>query len=404
MDASAAPAGGNRICGDVGPAIAAARKASRLTQAELARQASISVSLLRKIEQGTRSLTPGVKAALTSALGTIPAQHGGESPPGRIASALPLLREMMDRYDIPADPAPRPLTELRSQVSTATAWRLASRYAELAGLLPGLLSELTTMALTSTGHEQEQAYGLLALAYRAADAIADKRGCHDMSARAVELTRWAASHSGDPLLQMMAAYVRAELFFTGSHAQAGLLILDNVAGPAPPDRSVTRLAMYGALHMRAAVLAARAGMPEAAERIAEARAAAQRIPDGIYHGTAFGPSSVRVHELAAAVESCDITQALRLASRWQPPQALPAERRSHFYIEAARAHHLAGHPDQATTAIWQARRTAPQHTRYNPAVSETIEALVLARRRPPQPLLQLASWVGVTHSGRKREP
>jgi hypothetical protein len=155
--------------------------------------------------------------------------------------------------------------------------------------------------------------------------------------------------------------------------------------------------MYGALHMRGAVLAARAGMPgEAADRMAEARAAAWQVPDGIYHGTAFGPSSVRIHELAAAVEGGDIGRALHLARRWQPPRILPAERSSHFYIEAARAHRWAAHPDQATAALWQARRAAPQHTRCNPAVSETVQALILRRRRPPQPLLQLAAWLGLT--------
>jgi hypothetical protein len=76
-------------------------------------------------------------------------------------------------------------------VTRATHWRRASRYAELADLLPGLIRELTAVAMASTGHQQEQAYGLLALAYRAADAIADKHGYRDMSARAVELTRWA---------------------------------------------------------------------------------------------------------------------------------------------------------------------------------------------------------------------
>ena len=155
--------------------------------------------------------------------------------------------------------------------------------------------------------------------------------------------------------------------------------------------------MYGALHMRAAVLAARAGMPEeAADRVAEARAAASRIPDGIYYGTAFGPSSVRVHELATAVETGDTPHALRLAARWQPPRSLPAERRSHFYIEAARAHHWAGNSDQAMAALWQARRAAPQHTRCNPAAISTVQALIHARRRPSLPLLNLAAWLGIT--------
>ena len=43
-----------------GERIAAARKLHRMTQAELAEAAAISVSLLRKIEQGTRPVTPGV--------------------------------------------------------------------------------------------------------------------------------------------------------------------------------------------------------------------------------------------------------------------------------------------------------------------------------------------------------
>ncbi len=382
-----------------GSAVAAARKARRLTQAELARQAAVSLSLLRKVEQGDRSLTPGVRTALTRVLGPLPTAPGDTPPPGRIAAVVPLLQDIMDCYDLPPDltAAPRPLPELRHAVTTATQWRLASRYAELAGLLPGLIPELTAVATTSCGREREQAWGLLALTYRAADAIADKYGHRDMSARAVELTRWAAARSGDPLLEMMAAYVRAELFFVSPHASAGLRILDSAAGAPPPEGQISRLAMYGALHMRAAVLAARAGMPEeAADRLTEARAAASRIPDGIYYGTAFGPSSVRVHELAAAVEAGDTPRALRLAARWQPPHTLPAERRSHFYIEAARAQHWAGNSGQAIAALWQARRAAPQHTRCSPAAISTVQALIQARRRPPPPLLHLAAWLGIT--------
>jgi len=155
--------------------------------------------LLRKIEQGDRSLTPGVRAALTRVLGPLSAASG-DVPPSRIAAVLPLLQHVMDCYDLPPDltTAPRPLPELRHAVTTATQWRLASRYAELAGLLPSLIPELTAVATTSCGREQERAWGLLALAYRAADAIADKHGHRDMSARAVELTRWAAARSGDP--------------------------------------------------------------------------------------------------------------------------------------------------------------------------------------------------------------
>jgi hypothetical protein len=305
----------------------------------------------------------------------------------------------MDAYDIPPDPlpVPLPLPELRRLTGAATAWRLASQYAKLADLLPGLITGITAAALDSSGYEQEQAFGLLALAYRAADAIADKHGHHDMSARATGLIRWAAARSADPLLEQMSAYVRAELFFNGQHARSGLRMLDAATGPMSPAGLTAAMAMRGTLCMRAAVLAARAGLPgEAADRLAEARAAARHVPDGVYHGTAFGPSSVRVHELALAVESHDIGHAVKLSAQWDPPRAVPAERRSHFHIEAARAHCWAGHRDQAVTALWQARQAAPQHTRCNPAVSETVTMLIRGSRKPPPHLLQLANWIGVT--------
>jgi transcriptional regulator with XRE-family HTH domain len=391
------PAGRSADAGDPGQAIAAARKARGLTQSELARQTAISLSLLRKIERGSRSLTPGVRAALNAALAPTLAAADGTADPGRIAVVFPQLSEVMDTYDMPPDLpyATRPVTELRRMTISATTWRLSSQYARLGGLLPGLITDLTAAAFNSAGREQEQAFGLLALAYRSADAIADKHGRHDMSGRATELIRWAAARSADPLLEMMSAYVRAELFFSGQHARSGLRMIDSVTAPVPPAGDVPLLAMRGALCMRAAVLAARAGMPhEAADRIAEAQAIARQVPDGVYHGTAFGPSSVRIHELALAVEAGDAARAVKLASQWQPPRALPAERRSHFHIEAARAYCWAGNRDQAVTALWLARRAAPQHARCNPAVTETISILIRGSRKPPPPLVQLATWAG----------
>jgi len=391
------PAAHSAGADDPGQAIASARKARGLTQSELARQAAISLSLLRKIERGARPLTPGIRATLDAVLARVPRPADNEAAPERIAAALPQLREVMDAYDIPPELpyAVRPLTELRRMTSSATARRLSSEYAKLAGILPGLITDLTATALSSAGHEQERAFALLALAYRAADAIADKHGRQDMSGRATELIRWAAARSADPQLEMMSTYVRAELFFSGQHARSGLRMIDSVTAPAPAVSDAPLLAMRGALCMRAAVLAARARMPdEAADRMAEAQAIARQVPDGVYHGTAFGPASVRVHDLALAVEIGDVGRAIRLAGQWQPSHALPAERRSHFHIEAARAYCWAGNREQAVAALLEARRAAPQHTRCNPDVIETIRVLIRGSRKPPPSLLQLANWVG----------
>jgi transcriptional regulator with XRE-family HTH domain len=380
-----------------GQAVAAARKTLGLSQAELARQATISVDLLSSIEQGRRSLTLGVREALTGVLGPLPDEDGSSSDPVQFRPVLTALSGLMDAYDIVADPPsdPRSIQKLRHLTQTVTAYRLSSRYSQLATVVPGLIADLTATALHLSGEEQREAFGLLALAWRAADAIADKTGSHDLSARATELIRWAAARSGDPLLEQMGAYVRAELFFSGDHTRTGLglRVIDAAASTGPQGTSPAHQAMYGALCMRGAVLAARAGnREEAADRIAEAQTAAEHLPEAVYHGTAFGPESVRIHALALAVEAGDTAHAVELAAQRQPSRTLPAERRSHFHIEAARAYCMAGQTANATEELWNARAAAPQHTRYSLIASDTIKTLVRRSRTPPPRLLQLAKW------------
>lgn len=382
----------------MGDRIAVARKVNRMTQRQLAGAALISVSQLRKIEQGTRAVTPAVLACIARALGIDDSQLSGDPRPdvSRVHQAILPIRWALDCYDLPDDEQSQPLNELRSVTVQATMHRLASQYTRLADMLPGLLNDLHRASLTTRGHDQETVFALLTLAYRAADAIAAKHGFTDLSARAIELMRLAAARSADPLLGGMSAYVRAELFLRGPHTAAGLRSLSNAAESLQPGSSRPALATYGALHMRAAVLAARAGLPRQTEpHLDEARDVARHIPDGVYHGTAFGPSSVRIHDIAVATEQGDAGRALTRARGWQPPPAVPAERRSHYFIELARAHLWAGDHGKALSSLYQARQIAPQHTRCNSQAHKTLLTLIRLQRHPPDRLLSFAAWAGV---------
>ena len=182
MSAPAArPPGGD----DPGQAIAAARKAQGLTQSELARQAAISLSLLRKIEQGNRPVTPGVRAALDAVL-PVPASTGGAAGPERIAVALPQLSEVMDAYDIPPDlpHAIRPVAELRRLTSSATAWRLSSQYAKLAGLLPGLITDDAVTQIHQAARGKPRTVNNICVAALIATAVAGKNLVDHAAARA----------------------------------------------------------------------------------------------------------------------------------------------------------------------------------------------------------------------------
>jgi DNA-binding XRE family transcriptional regulator len=380
-----------------GERIAAARKIRRLTQPQLAEAAAISVSLLRKIEQGRRPCSVAVWSSISRALGL----KDGSADEMRSASyavsaAIPEIRCAIDCYDIP-DPGPVALIpDLHAATELATARRLDAQYSSLADSLPALLTELTRAVHNYTGHDQEIAFGLLALAYRAADALCDKFAYPDLSARAIDLIRWAAGRSGDSLLAGMAAYVRAEMFFANLRPAAGLQALAAASGSLGIDGSRAALAIYGSLHMRSGVLAASAGLDEAASsHLAEARDVARYVPDAAYRGTAFGPSSVRIHEVAAAAEMGESKVVLRKAAAWQPPLAVPAERRSHFFIELARAQLWAGQRDEALTSLLAASKIAPQHTRHSPRARETARTLIGLQRQPGDALLRFGRWAGV---------
>ncbi|MBB3053044.1 hypothetical protein FHS23_004087 [Prauserella isguenensis] len=286
------------------------------------------------------------------------------------------LRRVLERYDMPDDAPVRPLEQLREAVRSVVRWRLNSEYALLAHYVPTLIRELTTATFSATGSARCELMVMLAQTYRAADAIADKFGFVDLSARIITLMRWAASASGHGLTIGMASYVRAETFFATTQFDHARRMLTTAANDLGSGSAPAGHAVYGALHMRAAVAAARAGSPrQADDHLIEASDVARHVPEGLYAGTAFGPGSVRIHRLTLALDLSDLGAALSVAAGWSPPETVPAERRSHYYIDLARAQHQAGRPLEARDALAVARRLAPEHVRVHTQAKALTAAL-----------------------------
>lgn len=112
-------------------------------------------------------------------------------------------------------------------------WRLGAQYGWIAEAVPGLLRDAIRYAHTARGSEQQAATRILAAAARAADAIAFKYGAHDLSARLIDLMRWAADRTGDPLVQAATAYVRTEVFLAARAHAVGLAELEQAIDDAP---------------------------------------------------------------------------------------------------------------------------------------------------------------------------
>ncbi|WP_331763515.1 helix-turn-helix transcriptional regulator [Streptomyces anthocyanicus] len=373
----------------------------KMTQRQLADAACVALGTIRKIERGERGVTDATLEAIADALGVDPARLRTDRTAAhtRVHDALPALSAAIATYDLPDDGPARPLCDLRAAVAEAARWRVAAQYTRIVRALPELLKELARAYQAAPAEDRAEIAGLLVRAYRSADAVAYKFGARDLSARLIDLMRWAAPEAGDPMLTATVAYVRTETFFAAQAHQAGLRALEQALDAAPSASAAPAIAVRGALHMRAAVIAGRANDDSAAtQHLDEARTLADRVPEDVYWGTAFGPDSVRAHEVSVAVSLGDehVARALDVASEWKPPRELPAERRSGFYIELARAQLWAGLADDAFESLKVARHIAPQHTREHPWVREDAARLRRLKRADSETLTNFAEWCAAT--------
>lgn len=369
-----------------------------MTQQALATTAGVHIGTVRKIERGARGASDDMVDTLADALGIDPTRLVGSTPATteRVAAATSALSRVLATYEQPPDGPVRALPELRRAVSDAEAWRLGAQYVRIARHLPDVLAELLRAVRTAPVGHQADIAALVTSAARAADALAYKSGAMDLSARLIDVMRWAAPQANDPVVVASAAYVRTEVYFAARAHSAGLRALEEAIDALPHGQAdIAVLAARGYLHMRAAVIAGRAGRADdAGAHLAVARDLAQAVPEGVYTGTAFGPDSVRVHEVSIAVSlgRDTVGQALAVAREWTPPTTLPAERRSGFFIELARAQLWSGAPGAAFESLTTARQIAPQHTRTHPWVREDAATLRRLRRADLDALSRFAEW------------
>jgi hypothetical protein len=311
-----------------------------------------------------------------------------------IQAGVQRLRRILNARDLQEDGWAQPVAPLNRAVAGLTESRLQARYVQIARQVPELIAEI----LRTRSDDREQVGRALTLAYRAADGLAFKFGYTDLSARLIELMHGTAEDSNDELLIGAVAYVRTETFFATDDLEMAARSLVQAVDHIPVKSlgSPRGAATYGSLHMRAAVVAARMGEAGSArDHLAEAKLMADRVPEGVYYGTAFGPDSVKIHDVAVNVDLGDAPTAVERAGSWQPPQQLPAERRSHYFIDMARAQVEIGRYGAAHDALRTARLIAPQHVREHPHVRQSLLSLMRTRGSKDAELVNFAGWVGL---------
>jgi transcriptional regulator with XRE-family HTH domain len=378
------------------------RKLARLTQRQLADRVPFSYSLVAQVEQGTRPATVDFIAAVARALRVDVTVLTGqpyvtELQQDRLAALVRPIREALDLYDLGTDLdlSVRPAEQLVTAADELCRLVRATHLRNAATTLPGAIAELTTAAWRTPTTELWQA---LASTYRTAHDISVKLGYYDLASVALDRLHWAAERASDPQLAAMRQYMRALVYFREGGYATGLRLVDSghsIIKQATPSRQTT--VVVGQLHLGASVIAARAHDTAAVTMhlTAAGECAKQTGEAGQVHWLNFGPANVALHEMSAAVEMRQYGEALKQARKMRLPASMATSRRAHFYIDRARSEMETGRTEAALASLVEARRAAPEQTRYHPGARETISGLVHAARRAPETLSGMAAWVGL---------
>lgn len=376
----------------VGPRLARARKRRGLTQQGLADVSSVSRSYIGQIEAGHKIPHPATVAALARGLRVDPVELTGQPyrdtrADDRVHEVIPDVRRALAYLDVPPEleMPPRPLDELAAEIEAVRALSKAAKHTRVGARLPALLEELTHHALDT---DEPRAWALLNAAQALAVSLCRRLGYTDLAAVAIERATISAARSDDPNLPHVARLSRALIMMTVGAWESGLRLVQHAADgldtTAPSSKAVS-----GALHLRAAVLSARAGEASAAwEHHALAAEAARNLPSRSpdYYALQFSPVNVAIHGAAVATELADYDEALRRDRALRIPPRLAAERRAHHEIDMARAHIETGQHERALERLLTAERVAPQMARYHPTAMSVVTYLVDWHRALPETL------------------
>ncbi|MFI9724593.1 helix-turn-helix domain-containing protein [Streptomyces sp. NPDC052396] len=389
----------------IGRRIAYWRAHRRMTQADFGALMGQSRRWVQDLEGGQRQQDPRLSVVERAAqvLGVPLERLLSDSVTGGGECAGPVEIEQMwavlQGHDLIAgtcgdsDAEPVPVDLLRRNLAYSRVAFQAGHFASLGRLVPELLLDANRAAARHEGDEQLESLQVLSLALELAEAAAIKYGDCDLAWLAGHRAVAAAGRSGDPVAMASAARHLADAMTHRGQARAAAEFAVTAAERLEAElltRGRDGLSVLGMLYLKAAMAQAAvvesgdgyAGAAEAAVPALLEEAAARAVQlggDGNAMWTAFGPTNVALHRVAAHVQLSQGADALAVAQGISAPAraALPRERRAHHLADLARAFTQAGRREDAVDTLLDAEREAAEEVRCRPRTRRLVEDLRL---------------------------
>ncbi|WP_061290199.1 helix-turn-helix domain-containing protein [Herbidospora cretacea] len=374
-----------------GQRIARARHRNGWDQATLAEKIGRSVSWLSKVENGRlpldrMSVVGQVAEALNVEIAELtgqPYRHDtAELDSGH--SAIPGLRLALQHASMPGGAAllgsrePRDLAELEANVKLAERLRQDARFSALGEVLPGIITDL--LISTNDERNRDRAEGLMLRACHMARVSSNLLGHHDLGWTAVQRELVAAQRVGSPELVAAAAWDLCGVWLheasVDAAKNAALAALDQIE-PHVGTGGETIKALWGALHLRAAVAHSRLWREvEAESHLAEARRVAVDLPgSGNVFQTQFNQVNTTIHAVEVSMELGRPREVISRAEDVAVAEIASSERQAHYWTCAAAGYLMNRKESDALDALLRADRIAPQHVRNRPLVRNLVRDL-----------------------------
>ncbi|MFI6712757.1 helix-turn-helix domain-containing protein [Nonomuraea sp. NPDC050478] len=374
-----------------GQRIARARHRKGWDQATLAEKIGRSVSWLSKVENGRLPLDRmSVLGQLAGVLGVEVAELTGQPYRHETAeldsghAAVPGLRLALQQASLPAGVAPLPsrgpraLADLEANVRLAEQLRQDAKFTALGEVLPGILTDLITITGDSSA-DCDRAEALMLRACHMARVSSNLLGHHDLGWTAVQRELVAAQRVGSPDLIAAASWDLCGVWLHEAQLDpaknAALTALDHIEPYV--GASDTIKAMWGALHLRAAVACSRLwDQREAEGHLDEARRVAEVLPpDGNVFQTQFNRVNTTIHAVEVSMELGRPRDVITRAEQVEIATIASSERQAHYWTCTAAGFHMNRRDNEAADALLRADRIAPQHVRNRPLVRNIVRDL-----------------------------
>jgi transcriptional regulator with XRE-family HTH domain len=379
------------------------QRTPKMTQAELAERAGVSVDLIAKLEQGAKQTTllttlHKIAAALdvdvTVLLGR-PAQielDRDDQDGGLLAIRRAIIA-------ISEDDDAVPLEELRQSARYAWAAYWTNRFDTLGSLLPEFI---TAARATSRAAPSPDVFAMTSDAYCVCASMLTLLGHVDLGYLAMERAVAAADRLDDELRRAATTGYMSWLLLhqTGTVDQAHQLAVAEADRFEPKFGTATpeQITVWAGLLVCGAVAAARDAKPDEADDLLNlAEAACVRLDGAGRRGVSGLPPVVvqpvgMPQVIMQGVDTSVVTgrpgRALEIAKRMPPDADLPLAARARHLADVAYAQANLGRDRDATETLLGIERMAPHWMRYQAYPRTIVRELLERERRARTPQLR----------------